>query len=64
MVKTYQLGKNGPYGQMLKVAPITTEVSSNVFTCMQINGSSEIGVIKPQSVIPDLSNYKVILIFV
>lgn len=60
MVKTYQLQKTGEYGQLLKIVPLTTESVINVNTCLQLNGSSEIGVIKPQSVIPDLTNFKVL----
>lgn len=59
MVKTYQLQNIGPFGEMLKIAPVTTESSSNVKTCLQVNGSAEIGVIKPQTVVPDLSQFKV-----
>ncbi len=61
MVKTYQLAKVGPFGQLLKVAPVTTDSSLNVNTCLQVNGTDSI-VITPQSVVPDLSNYKVIVL--
>ena len=60
MVKTYQLQKEAQYGTMLKIAPITTEEKTNAVTCLQVNGSDVIGVIKPQNVLPDLTNYKVI----
>lgn len=62
MVKTYQLQNDGPYGRMLKIVPVTTESSLNEKTCLQVNGSSEIGVIKPQNVLPDPSNFKVSII--
>lgn len=60
MVKTYQLTKQGSYGTMLKIAPITTEDETNAVTCLQVNGSAEIGVISPQNVLPDLKSYELI----
>lgn len=58
MVKTYQLEKKGEYGRMLKVAPVTTETSLNVKTCLALNGTENLR-ISLQSVVPDISNYKV-----
>lgn len=58
MVKTYQLSKKGKYGRMLKVAPVTTESSLNVKTCLALNGTETLQ-ISLQSVLPDISNYKV-----
>lgn len=58
MVKTYQLANKGKYGRMLKVAPVTTESSLNVKTCLALNGTETL-TISLQSVIPDISNYTV-----
>ncbi|PSN55954.1 hypothetical protein C0J52_02135 [Blattella germanica] len=57
MVKTYQLSKEGKYGSLLKMAPVTTEKQSNVDTCLQVNGTSGSTVV-PQSILPDLSGFK------
>lgn len=59
MVKTYQLRKEGEYGSMLKITPVTTEVETNTVKCLQVNGSAEIGPITPQNVLPNLTNYEV-----
>lgn len=58
MVKTYQLANNGEYGRMLKVAPVTTESSLNVKTCLALNGTKTLQ-ISLQSVLPDIKDYKV-----
>ncbi|KAK7600887.1 hypothetical protein V9T40_008328 [Parthenolecanium corni] len=57
MVKTYQLANNGKYGRMLKVAPVTTESSLNVKTCLALNGTQTLQ-ISLQSVLPDIKDYK------
>jgi hypothetical protein len=58
MVKTYQLSKLSKFGSSLKVAPVTTEKVQNLDSCLQVNGSSE-NRIEPQSVLPDLTGFKV-----
>lgn len=58
MVKTYQLSKVGEYGTSLKIAPVTTEKVTNEDTCLQVNGSAILS-IRPQSILPLLSEFKV-----
>lgn len=58
MVKTFQLGKAGKYGESLKIAPVSTDSQLNKHTCLQVNGSEELR-IQPQSILPDLSDFKV-----
>ncbi|EEB12327.1 predicted protein [Pediculus humanus corporis] len=57
MVKTYQLGSEGQYGTLKKVAPVTTEKFQNVDTCFVVSGSSE-SPVEPQTVLPDISNFE------
>lgn len=59
MVKTFQLSHNGPYGKSLKLAPITTESSSNEETCLEVNGTREFK-IQPQAIIPDTTGMECI----
>lgn len=59
MVKTFQLGKAGKYGESLKIAPVSTDSQLNKHTCLQVNGSEELR-IQPQSILPDLSDFKLI----
>ncbi|CAH0753422.1 unnamed protein product [Bemisia tabaci] len=59
MMKTYQLSNSGQYGASIKVVPVTTEDETNVESCMQVNGSDSYH-ITPQSVVPDLTNFKFI----
>ena len=58
MVKTYQKRNYGDYGTSIKIAPVTTETELNSITCLQVNGS-ESNTVLPQSIIPDISNFKV-----
>lgn len=59
MVKTYQLQKQGEYGTLIKIAPVTTEAETNTVKCLQVNGSADIS-ITPQNVLPDLKNYQLV----
>lgn len=56
MVKSFQLTKKGNYGQMLKIAPVTTESETNIDTCLQLNGTASFK-IPLQNLVPDLRNY-------
>ncbi|KAK9510895.1 hypothetical protein O3M35_005576 [Rhynocoris fuscipes] len=56
-VKTYQISGMGPYGALLKIAPVTTEDQWNVDTCLQVNGTAQEKV-KPQTILPDLHKFK------
>ncbi|XP_073986481.1 C1 family peptidase 26-29-p [Rhodnius prolixus] len=56
-VKTYQISGMGPYGSLLKIAPVTTEDTWNVDTCLQVNGTSD-SKVKPQTILPDLNKFK------
>lgn len=55
-VKTYQLSREGQYGQLLKVVPVTTIDKFNELTCFQINGTSDSRV-EPQPILPDCNNF-------
>lgn len=57
MVKTYQLSNVGEFGVMRKIAPVTTETQMNRDSCLEVNGTKEFR-IKPQSILPDLSQFK------
>ncbi|XP_059485650.1 digestive cysteine proteinase 1 [Neocloeon triangulifer] len=59
MVKTYQLGKEGPNGVSRKLAPVTTETQLNEETCLQVDGSADNSV-TPQSILPDLTGFECI----
>lgn len=61
MAKTYQLSNKGSFGASLKIVPVTTETETNNIKCLEVNGTEQIH-ISPQSVLPDLSNFKVIII--
>ena len=58
MVKTYQLAKNGRYGNYLKVAPITTETVMNQIRCFASPGAKG-SEVKPQGILPDIFKFKV-----
>lgn len=58
MVKTFQLSNRGKYGSSIKVAPITTDTITNVDTCLEVNGTSDMK-IQPQSIVPDTSGMEV-----
>lgn len=57
MVKTYQLMHDGDFGQLLKIAPVTTNDFLNKVTCLQVNGTSDDRV-KIQSILPDVKNFE------
>ncbi|KAF6215755.1 hypothetical protein GE061_000088 [Apolygus lucorum] len=57
VVKTYQISTKGPYGSMMKLAPVTTENQLNVITCLQVNGTVD-NKVTPQSVLPSLDGFK------
>lgn len=59
MVKTFQLSHMGLFGASLKIAPITTETSTNAETCLQVNGTNELK-IHPQAIIPDTTGMECI----
>ncbi|KAG8240428.1 hypothetical protein J437_LFUL003142 [Ladona fulva] len=56
MVKTYQLSKQGDYGALRKIIPVTTESEVNAISCLEVNGTEESRV-SPQSILPDLTGY-------
>lgn len=58
MVKTFQLGNDGPHGSSIKIAPITTETEMNKDTCLKVMGNSEMA-IKPQTILPDTHEMEV-----
>lgn len=58
MMKTYQMANEGKYGIAKKVAPMTTEMVKNQLNCFQSEGSEEDHV-EAQSVLPDISDFKV-----
>lgn len=58
MVKTFQLSHKGEYGKSIKIAPITTESTTNEETCLEVNGTKEIK-IQPQVIIPDTTSMQV-----
>lgn len=57
MDKTYQLTKNGPYGKMLKIVPMTDEKVFNQMNCFAVPGAKS-APIQVQSILPDLSGFK------
>lgn len=59
MVKTFQLGKQFDFGTALKIVPLTTEAKYNVETCLENNGTNEESRVSAQSVLPDLTDFKV-----
>lgn len=61
MAKTYQLSNKGDFGSSLKIVPVTTETETNILKCLEVNGTEQFH-ISPQAVLPDLSNFKVIII--
>lgn len=61
MVKTYQLAYKGDFGTALKIVPVTTETESNILKCLEVNGTGQFH-ISPQAVLPDLTDFKVIII--
>jgi hypothetical protein len=63
MEKTYQLANEGQYGTAKKIAPMTTETVKNQLNCFQTFGSADEPV-QVQGVLPDISNFKVGLLFV
>lgn len=63
MSKTYQLSNKGPYGTSIKIVPVTTETVTNAIKCLAVNGTNDYH-IPPQSSLPDLSNFKVIYLFI
>lgn len=58
MVKTFQLSAEGNYGSSIKVAPVTTETSTNDEMCLQVNGTRDMK-IQPQTIIPDTTGMEV-----
>lgn len=62
MAKTYQLSHKGKYGAALKIVPVTTETVTNSVRCLQVNGTNSFSIV-PQSVLPNLNNFKVIVTF-
>lgn len=60
MAKTYQLSHKGYFGASLKIVPVTTETETNTLKCLEVNGTDEFH-ISPQAVLPDLSDYKVVM---
>lgn len=48
----------GEFGSSLKVAPVTTEKVHNLDSCLKVSGSNE-SRIEPQSILPDLTGFKV-----
>jgi hypothetical protein len=63
MVKTIQLAPTDPsksFGEGIKIVPFTDEVQTNAETCFWLNGTSDAPV-TIQSVIPDTTNFDVIL---
>lgn len=61
MMKTYQMTKEGKYGVAKKVAPMTTETVKNQINCFQAEGTEDEKV-EAQSILPDISNFKVQLL--
>lgn len=59
MVKTFQLSAEGNYGSSIKVAPVTTETSTNDEMCLQVNGTRDMK-IQPQTIIPDTTGMECI----
>lgn len=62
MAKTYQLSQKENFGASLKIVPVTTETVTNAVKCLQVNGTNSFPIV-PQSVLPDLTNFKVIVKF-
>jgi len=59
MDKTYQLSKNGDFGKMLKIVPMTDETVFNQINCFESLGSQSEPV-EVQSMLPDMSGFKLI----
>lgn len=57
MVKTYQLQSKGQYGSLFKLAPVTTEKTSNIVTCLEVEGTEQMPT-EVQSILPDLTGFK------
>ena len=57
MDKTFQLTKDGAYGRMLKIVPITDEKVFNQMNCFAVSGDKN-GPIEVQSILPDLSGFE------
>lgn len=57
-MKTYQMANEGKYGVAKKVAPMTTETVKNQPNCFLAEGSEE-DKVEAQSILPDISNFKV-----
>ena len=62
MMKTYQIANEGKYGVTKKVAPMTTETVKNQLNCFQAEGSEDEKV-EAQSILPDISSFKVYCLF-
>ena len=60
MLKTYQLANDGPFGSSKKVTPMTTEEVRNQMNCFAASGDED-DPVEPQSVVPDLTNFKVFI---
>ena len=56
MDKTFQLTKDGKYGRMLKIVPMTDETVFNEMNCFAVSGSKS-GPIEVQSILPDLAGF-------
>lgn len=54
--KTYQLSRDGEYGRLFKIIPVTTDDETNQITCFQINGTRHHRV-KPQPILPDCADF-------
>ncbi|XP_067316659.1 digestive cysteine proteinase 2-like [Anolis sagrei] len=58
-VMTYQFAFEKPFGASFKVTPETTENKTNFKECFRVNGTSDKPV-GPQSVFPNLTDFKVV----
>jgi len=61
MDKTFQLTKNGDFGKMLKIVPMTDENVFNQINCFAVSGSQSEPV-QVQSILPDMSGFKLMRI--
>ena len=59
MVITLQRADMMKYGVSYKVAPMYTEKKLNMNMCFQVNGTNKDDAVMIQSVLPDLTGFKV-----